>query len=89
MFSDKAMHSGALIARKLDMSPKMVNKLKQRIKKNGTLIPRKRGSRRKVTEKMISFLKTWLKLDGNVGKSFKYAYGALLEEFGQQGDGGI
>ncbi len=36
---------------------------------------------------MINFLSEWFKLDGNVGKSFKYAYKALVEEFSQQGDG--
>ena len=43
MFADNTRPSVSQIRRSLDMSPKMVNKLMQRIKKNGTLVPRKRG----------------------------------------------
>ena len=56
------------------MTPKRVYKLIQRIRKNGSLVPRKRGRGRKVTKEMVEFLKNWFKLDTNVGKSFKYAY---------------
>ena len=62
------------IARKLDMSPKKVNRLFQRIRKNGSLARRKRGRQRKITKKMVDFLKKWFESDTNVGKSFKYAY---------------
>ncbi len=71
------------IARKLDMTPKVVYRLIQRIKRHGSLVPRKRGTRAKVTQEMVDFLTGWFKTSNNVGKSFKYAYGALVEEFGE------
>ena len=74
MFTNKAMLSRGKIARKLDMSTKKVNRLFQRIRKNGSLVPRKRGRCRKITKKMVDFLKKWFENDTNVGKSFKYAY---------------
>jgi hypothetical protein len=46
------------------------------------LTPKKRGKQRKVTPKMVDFLTEWFKTDRNVGKSFKYAYRALLDESG-------
>ncbi len=82
MFADKDQPSRSLIGRTLDMSPKMMNKLIQRIKRNGTLVPKKRGKQRKVTPEMVEFLTQWFKTDSNVGKSFKYAYGALVKESG-------
>ena len=36
---------------------------------------------------MIDFLVQWFKMDGNVGKSFKYAYRALIKESGLFGVG--
>ena len=33
---------------------------------------------------MLDFLTGWFTTDGNVGKSFKYAYGALVERFKDQ-----
>lgn len=66
------------------MSPKITNRLKQRIKRNATLVPRKRGKQRKISQEMIDFLTRWFKTDINVGKSFKYAYGALIDEFGER-----
>ncbi len=35
------------------MSPKITNRLKQRIKRNATLVPRKRGKQRKISQEMI------------------------------------
>ena len=64
------------------MTTKRVYKLIQRIRKNGTLTPKKRGRQRKVTPEMIAYLAEWFQMDGNVGKSFKYAYGALVKESG-------
>ncbi len=43
MYANETRFSGRQIARKLEMSPKYVNKLMTRIKKYGTLVPRKRG----------------------------------------------
>jgi transposase len=83
LFQDKAaMLSGSQIARSLGMSPKRVYKLIQRVRKNGTLTPKKRGKKRKVTPEMIEFLVQWFKAGDNVGKSFKYAYEALVKESG-------
>jgi hypothetical protein len=65
----------------------MVNKLRQRIKRNGNLVLRKRGKQRKITKKMVDFLKLWFTNDSNVGKSFKYAHKALVEESGLLGVG--
>ena len=59
MLADKANFNGGQIARKLGMSPKVVNRLKQRIRKNGTLKPKIRGKKRKVTPEMIEFLVQW------------------------------
>ena len=74
MFTDKAMLGRGEIARKLNMSPTKVSRLFQRIRKNGSLAPRKRGRCRKVTKEMVDFLRKWFETDNNVGKSFKYAY---------------
>lgn len=71
MFADKTRPTQSQIARKLDMSPKMVYKLVQRIRKNGSLVPRKRGRQRKVTAEMIDFLEQWFNIGGNVGKTFE------------------
>lgn len=81
MFADKACYTRSQIAMKLGMSPKVVNKLMQRIRKTGTVVPKKKGKPRKVTRKMINFLIQWFKEDNHVGKSFKYAYDALVKEF--------
>ena len=71
--------NGSEIARRVGVSRKVVNKLMQRIKKNGTLVVKPRGGKRKITGEMIDFLKNWCKVDTNVGKSFKHAYAALVE----------
>ncbi len=46
MFADRAFHNCSWIGRALGMGKKVVNKLKQRIKRNGTLAVKKRGKRR-------------------------------------------
>ncbi len=56
--------------------------MKQRIKRNGTLVPKKRGKHRMVCEEQINFLKEWFNEEPNVGKTFKYAYAALIDKFG-------
>ena len=58
--------------------------MKQRIKRNGTLIPKKRGKQRMVSDEQINFLKEWFNEECNVGKTFKYAYAALIDKFGLQ-----
>ena len=45
--------------------------MKQRIKRNGTLVPKKRGKHRMVCEEQINFLKEWFNEEPNVGKTFK------------------
>ena len=50
MFTGKDRLSGMQIARKLDMTPKVVYRLIQRIKRHGSLVPRKRGTREKVSK---------------------------------------
>ena len=82
MFANKAMYNCSYIARTLGISKKFANKLKQRIRRNYTLKPKKRGKKRLVSEEMINFLKEWFKKGDNGGKTFKYAYNALVEKFG-------
>ena len=81
MFVDKACYTSSQIGMMLGMSPKVVNKLMQRIRKTGTVVPSKNGKPRKVTREMITYLKEWFKVNNHVGKSFKYAYDALVQQF--------
>lgn len=83
LFASNANLNGSQIARQIGTSPKVVNRLKQRIKRNGTLVPKKRGKSRNVTKEMINFLNQWFKTGTNVGKSFKYAYAELVKHFGE------
>ena len=49
MFVDKACYTRSQIGMMLGMSPKVVNKLMQRIRKTGTVLTFKNGKPRKVT----------------------------------------
>ena len=84
-FTREDRPGGMRIARRLGMRPKVVYRLMQRLRRHGDIVPRKRGTRSRVTPEMLAFLQGWFTTDGNVGKSFKYAYGALVAAFGEDG----
>ncbi len=83
-FTREDRPGGMRIARRLGMRPKVVYRLMQRLRRHGDIVPRKRGTRSRVTPEMLAFLQGWFTTDGNVGKSFKYAYGALVAAFGEE-----
>jgi hypothetical protein len=67
----------------LKISRNRINRLKQRIIRNGSILPRNRGRKRVVTDELVNWLTTWFEMDENVGKGFKSAYLAMIDHFGK------
>lgn len=70
------------ISRKLGITLRKGKRLAQRLHKHCSLVPRKRGKKPTLTKQHMTFLKEWFLKQENIGKPFKIAYQALMQNKG-------